>query len=103
MEILWNRKIGTDEEKAVSDYLANRNEVLTYIYEMGLMHSFLSMTFTHKTYGNSFFTYEFKRDIGSDKFYVLVWRILRSGDTSPLIFGRIVDEKINYEEISYNR
>ena len=100
MEILWNRKIGTDEEKAVSDYLANRYEVLKHIYEMVLIHSFLSMTFTHRTYGTSFFTYEFKRDIKSDKFYVLVWRGLRSGDTSPLIFGRIVDEKINFEKAS---
>ncbi|KYC44456.1 MAG: hypothetical protein APG12_01212 [Candidatus Methanofastidiosum methylothiophilum] len=101
MEILWNRKIVTDEEKSVSEYLLTKSEIVKYIPELVIMNSLLSVTFTHRTYGTSFFTYEFKRDTSSNKFYVLVWRGLRSGDTSPLIFGRVVDEKIKFEKTSH--
>lgn len=98
MEIVWNRIIETEEEKTVSDYLVNKSEILEYFHEMVFKNSFFSLTFTHRTYGTSFFTYEFKRETTSDKFYVLVWRGLRAGDTSPLIFGRIEDEKIKFEK-----
>lgn len=99
MEIFWNKILETDEEQVVSDYLDNKSDIVRHIDKILFSYNLFSLTFTHRTYRSSFFTYEFKKDSRMDNFYVFIWRGLRAGDTSPLIFGRIADEKITFDKI----
>jgi len=97
MKIVWNKPPETEEGKIVLDYLVNKSDIIEHIKSMVKTLNLLSLTFTHRTYESSFFTYEFKKDQRAGILYVFVWKGLRAGDTSPLIFGRILDENAHLE------
>jgi len=89
MKIKWDKKPTTQEQKILADYLIYRLDIIADIIRLSSKHGVLSSSITPKSFESGFFTYEFKKDLASDSYLIIVWKGIRTGDAMPVLYGHL--------------
>ena len=89
MIIKWNKKPGCLEQKLLVDYLEEHTNTLCKMIKMISEDDLLTASFTPRPLDKCFFTYEIRRETYSDDYLVIVWKGIRTGDATPILYGRI--------------
>ena len=89
MIIEWDKEPKDLEQKASTEYLGEHANTLCEVIKMSSEGDLLTASFTPRPLDKCFFTYEIRRETYSDDYLVIVWRGIRTGDVTPILYGRI--------------
>ena len=94
LKIRWDKKPVTVEQKIAEEYLYKHIKLVKNLLNGYREEDLLDMSFTPKPLEGMFFTYEIRYNSNSGCYNIIIWKGLRSGDTSSLLYGKLEQELI---------
>ncbi|MBC7084890.1 MAG: hypothetical protein H5T43_00775 [Methanomethylovorans sp.] len=92
MKILWDKKPETAEQKLIADYASDYIPILEGQIELISSNDLLTASFTPRPLNGHFYTYEVRKETSSDKYLLIVWQGIRTGDARSLLYGWLEKE-----------
>ena len=89
MNIKWDKEPESIEDKVLADYTLMHSDMILEFVNFISKKNLLTSSFTPKAFDKNFFTYEIRKDNSSEDYLITIWRGIRTGDTTPVLWGRL--------------
>lgn len=90
LKISWDRTPEKPEEIISTEYVEDKICIIKSLLSLYIKEGLLAVSFTPPVLSGKFYTYEIKFHHNDEKYIIIVWKGVRTGDGMPLLHGHLI-------------